>query len=82
MQTADFVCLVGLEMKHNFLDPKSFIHCSLFNDQMKHSIPVSHSKVGFCGVQKRKGKLVFSKSGALHGHFVLRSTRTKCCDCP
>ena len=27
---------------------------------MQYSIPVSHSKVEFCGVQKQKGKLVFS----------------------
>ena len=36
------------------------------NDQMQHSIPASHSKVEFCGVQKQKGKLVFSKSGIFH----------------
>ena len=28
---------------------------------MQHSIPVSHSKIAFCGVQKQNGKLVFSK---------------------
>ena len=27
---------------------------------MQHSIPVSHSKVDFCGMQKQKGKLVFN----------------------
>ena len=30
---------------------------------MQHYIPVSHSKVEFCGVQKQRVKLVFSKSG-------------------
>ena len=29
---------------------------------MQQFILVSHSKVEFCGVQKQKGKLVFSKS--------------------
>ena len=33
---------------------------------MQLSIPVSHSKVEFCEVQKQKGKLVFSKSGVFH----------------
>ena len=33
------------------------------NDQIQYFIPVSLSKIEFCGVQKQKGKLVFSKSG-------------------
>ena len=33
---------------------------------MQHSSRVSHSKVEFCGVQKQKGKHVFSKSGVFH----------------
>ena len=52
---------------------------SIENDQVQHSIPVSHSNVEFCGVQKQKGKLVFSKSEA---YCVLRSTRAKYCECP
>ena len=52
---------------------------------MQHSIPVSHSTVEFCGVQEQKVKLVFSESGVFHiimAHCVLRSTRTKCSECP
>ena len=33
------------------------------NDQIQHFVPVLLSKMEFCGVQKQKGKLVFSKSG-------------------
>ena len=33
---------------------------------MQHSIPVLHSEVEFCGVQKEKGKPVFSKCGVFH----------------
>ena len=33
---------------------------------MQYSVPLSHSKIEFCGVQKQKGKLVFSKSGVFH----------------
>ena len=40
---------------------------------MQHSIPVSHSKVEFCGVQKQKGKLVFSKSGVFHTWHIVSS---------
>ena len=36
------------------------------NGQIHFFIPVSHSKIDFCGVQKQKGKLVFSKSGLFH----------------
>ena len=36
------------------------------NDQIQHCIPVLLSKIEFCGVQKQKGKLVFSKSGVFH----------------
>ena len=40
---------------------------------MQHSIPVAHSKVEFCGVQKQKGKLVFSKSGVFHIWHIMSS---------
>ena len=40
---------------------------------MQHSIPVSNSKVWFCGVKKQKGKLVFSKSGAFHIWHIVSS---------
>ena len=40
---------------------------------MQHSIPVSHSKVEFCGVQKQKGKLVFSKCGVFHVWHIVSS---------
>ena len=43
------------------------------NDQMQHSIPVSHPKVEFCEVQKQKGKLVFSKSGVFHIWHIVPS---------
>ena len=36
------------------------------NNQIQHFIPVLLSKIEFCGVQKQKGKLVFSKSGVFH----------------
>ena len=36
------------------------------NDQIQHFIPVLLSKIEFCGVQKQKSKLVFSKSGVFH----------------
>ena len=58
-------------MKHEFLDPKSFIYRE--RNEMQHSIPVSHSKVEFCGVQKQKGKLVFSKSGVFHIWHIVSS---------
>ena len=55
-------------MKHEFLYLKSFFFFSFFieNDQIQYFIPVSHSNVEFCRVQKQKGKLVFSKSGFFH----------------
>ena len=40
---------------------------------MQHSIPVSFSKVDFCGVQKQKGKLVFSKSAFFHIWHIVSS---------
>ena len=40
---------------------------------MQHSIPVSHSKDEFCGVQKQKGKLVFSKSRVFHIWHIVSS---------
>ena len=40
---------------------------------MQHSIPVSHSKVEFCGLQKEKGKPVFSKSGVFHIWHIVYS---------
>ena len=40
---------------------------------MQHSIPVLHSKGEFCGVQKQKGKLVFSKSGVFHIWHIVSS---------
>ena len=40
---------------------------------MQHSIPVSHSKVEFCGVQMQKGKLVFNKSGVFHLRHIVSS---------
>ena len=57
-------------MKHDF-----FIRSHLFieNVQMQHSIPVAHSKVEFFGVQKQKGKLVFSKSGVFHIWHIVSS---------
>ena len=44
---------------------KFLVRSRLFiqNDQIQHFIPVLLSKLEFCGVQKQKGKLVFSKSG-------------------
>ena len=36
------------------------------NDHIQYFIPVLLSKIEFCGVQKEKGKLVFSKSGVFH----------------
>ena len=46
-------------------------HLFIENDQIQHFIPVSQSTNEFCGVQKQKGKLVFSKSGVFHiRHFV------------
>ena len=40
---------------------------------MQHSIPVSQSKVEFCGVQKQKGKLLFSKIGVFHIWHIVSS---------
>ena len=40
---------------------------------MQQTIPVSHSKVEFCGVQKQKGKLVFSESGVFHTWHIVSS---------
>ena len=40
---------------------------------MQHYIRVSHSKVEFCGVQKQKGKLVFSKNGTFHIWYTVSS---------
>ena len=40
---------------------------------MQHSIPVSHSKVEFRGLQKRKGKLVLSKSRVFHVWHIVSS---------
>ena len=40
---------------------------------MQHSIPVSHSKVEFYGLQKQKGKHVFSKSGFFHIWHIVSS---------
>ena len=40
---------------------------------MQHSIPVWHSKVEICGVQKQKGKLVISKSGVFHIWHIVSS---------
>ena len=43
---------------------------------MQHSIPVSHSKVECCIVQKQTGKVVFSKSGIFHiWHIVFSVAR-------
>ena len=52
------------------LDPKSLF---IENDQIQHFILVSHSKIEFYGVQKQKGKLVFSKSGLLHIWHIVSS---------
>ena len=43
------------------------------NDQIQHFIPVLLSKIEFCGVQKQKGKLVFSKSGVFHIWHIVSS---------
>ena len=43
---------------------------------MQYSIPLSHSKIEFCGVQKQKGKLVFSKSGVFHTSKFYPSRRS------
>ena len=40
---------------------------------MQHSIPVSHSKIEFRGLQKQKGKLLFSKSGVFHIWHIVSS---------
>ena len=47
---------------------KFYVRSRLFiqNDLIQHSVPVLLSKSEFCGVQKEKGKLVFSKSGVFH----------------
>ena len=45
----------------------------LEKDQMQYSIPISHSKVEFCGVQKKKSKLAFSKSGVFHIWHIVSS---------
>ena len=41
------------------------------NDQIQHFIPVSLSKIEFCGVQKQKANLVFSKSGVFFIYGIL-----------
>ena len=43
---------------------KFYVRSHLFikNYQIQHFIPVLFLKIEFCGVQKQKGKLVFSKS--------------------
>ena len=43
------------------------------NDQIQHFSPVLLSKIEFCGVQKQKGKLVFSKSGVFHLWHIVSS---------
>ena len=43
------------------------------NDQIQHFMSVSHSEIEFCGVQKQKGKLVFSKSGVFHLWHIVSS---------
>ena len=43
------------------------------NDQLQHFIPVLFSKIEFCGVQKQKGNLVFSKRGVLHIWHIVSS---------
>ena len=70
MQTADFVSLVGLKMKDDFFYPKSVF---IKNDYLLLPIPVSNSKVSFCGVQRQIGKLVFDKSGVLHIWHIVSS---------
>ena len=40
---------------------------------MQHSIHALHSKVEFCGLQKQKGKLVFSRSGVFHTRHIVSS---------
>ena len=40
---------------------------------MQHFIPVSHLEVDICGVQKQKGKLVFSTSGVVHLWHIVSS---------
>ena len=57
-------------MKREFLDPRCLF---IENDQIQHFIPVSHSKNEFCGVQKQKGKLVFSKKGLFHIWHIVSS---------
>ena len=54
------------------------------NNQIQHFIPVLLSKIEFCGVQKQKGKLVFSKSGVFRIWRIESSVaqRTKCCEFP
>ena len=48
------------------------------NDQIQHFIPVVLSKTEFCGVQKKKGILVFSKSGVFHiWYFVYSVVKDK-----
>ena len=43
------------------------------NDRIQHFIPVWLSKIEFCGVQKQKGKLVFSKSGVFRICHIVSS---------
>ena len=54
---------------------KFYVRGRLFiqNDQIQHFIPVLLSKIKFCGVQKQKGKLVFSKSGFFHIWHIVSS---------
>ena len=52
-----------------------YVRSRLFiqNDQIQQFIPVLPSKIEFCGVQKRKGKLVFSKSGVFQIWHIVSS---------
>ena len=48
---------------------------------MQHSIPVSHSKVEFCGVQKQNGKLVTYSvivSSVVQGQIVVNVHKFAC----
>ena len=73
-QATDTVELCGLTIKQEILDPMSLFSQ---NDRIQHFMPVSLYKIEFCGVQKKKGKLVFSKRGVFQACHILLSVAQK-----
>ena len=78
MQTVDFVWLVGLEMKHEVLGPKSFIH-SGFNILFLFCF----QKLSFAECRSKKANL-YSVKVEFFAYGILNppSTKTKCCEFP